>query len=328
MKIFDTRWIGIHGIGRFASELRSRLEGFSGITISGRPSDPFDPFILRRYLRKMRPRLYFSPGYNVPLGNPCPIAFCIHDLNHLHPEGNSSALKRSYYRLLVRPAIRRAGAVFTVSEFSRQSICEWAGVSSSVINVGAGVSEVFRPDGDRFQKVEPYLLHVGNYRPHKNFGRMLAAFANSGLARDVTLVGTGVPSAHVREQIAQLGLSERVSFTGDVSDKELAALYRGALGLLFASSYEGFGLPIVEAMACGTPVLTSSIGVMPEVAGESAILVDPLDVEAIRDGIRRLVADSALRERLRVTGLLRAKEFSWDSTGTRVSDALRLLAPR
>jgi glycosyltransferase involved in cell wall biosynthesis len=244
----------------------------------------------------------------------------------MYVAGNSSAIKRSYYRFLVRPAIRRAVAVFTVSEYSRQVICEWANVNpNSVINVGNGVSGVFRPEGSRLQERPPYLLHVGNFRPHKNFERTLAAFANSGLARDLILVATGVPSAPIIGKIAELGLSERVHFTGNVTDEELASLYRGALGLVFVSCYEGFGLPIVEAMACGTPVLTSSVTAMPEVAGDAAILVNPLDVDDIVEGMRRLVTDTPLRQKLHDAGLIRAKAFSWESTTARVSNGLRLV---
>jgi glycosyltransferase involved in cell wall biosynthesis len=325
MRVFDTRWIGSHGIGRFALELRNRLAGFSPVGIPGKPSDPLDPLKLRKHLMQLRPELYFSPGYNVPLGNPCPFAFCIHDLNHMYVKANSSLMKRSYYRILVQPAIRRAVAVLTVSEFSRQIICEWADVDpESVVNVGNGVSEVFRPEGSRFHLEQPYLLHVGNYRPHKNFERTLEAFAASGLASEIVLLCTGAPAAQLCGLIGQLGLAERVHFAGKVTDDELAALYRGALGLVFASCYEGFGLPIVEAMACGTPVLTSSTTAMPEVAGDSAILVDPFDVGAIRDGMKRLVSDTTLRQQLRHGGLLRAKDFSSDATGTKVRNALRL----
>lgn len=111
----------------------------------------------------------------------------------------------------------------------------------------------------------------------------------------------------------QYGISDRVNFIGFISESDLPSLYRGSLGLVFPSLYEGFGLPVVEAMACGVPVLTSTISSLPEVAGNAAILVDPVSVDAITDGITKLVNDSELREHLVQKGLLRAKRFSWQN---------------
>lgn len=324
MNIFDTRWKGPHGIGRFATEVHQRLEDFSSIGIRGRPSRPWDALPLTQYLHSAGPRLFFSPGYNVPIGKPCPFVFCIHDLNHLFFRESSNVLKRAYYAAVIRPAAARAELIFTVSEFSRRAICEWAEVEEGkVIDVGNGVSAAFRPEGPRFTGADrPYLLHVGCHRPHKNFERVLRAFAAAGLAPDCMLVSTGEPTADMRQLIARLQLTQHVLFVGVVPEEELAALYRGALGLIFASLYEGFGLPIIEAMACGTPVLTASVTSMPEVAGDAAILVDPYDVESIRAALVNLAHDSRLRESLQARGLQRARLYSWDATAQKVSSAL------
>jgi glycosyltransferase involved in cell wall biosynthesis len=324
MNIFDTRWKGPHGIGRFATEVHQRLEGFASIGIHGRPSRPWDSLLLTQYLRSAAPRLFFSPGYNVPLGNPCPFVFCIHDLNHLFFRESSNVLKRAYYATVIRPAVARAELIFTVSEFSRRAICEWADVKEDkVIDVGNGVSEVFKPQGPCFGGADrPYFLLVGSHRPHKNFERVLRAFAASGLARDCMLVSTGEPTPQLGQLIGKLQLTGCVLFVGAVPEEDLAGLYRGALALIFASLYEGFGLPIVEAMACGTPVLTASVTSMPEVAGDAAILVDPYDVEAIRAALMSLTHDTRLRESLHFRGLQRARLYSWDSTARKVSDAL------
>jgi len=328
MRIFDTRWHGPHGIGRFSSEIHGRLAGFSPIEMRGRPSSPLDPLRLSRHLRAVRPDLFFSPGYNAPLGAPCPFVFCIHDLNHLCVRQNSSPLKRAYYELIIRPGVRRARAVLTVSEFSRNAICEWAGVTPErVANVGNGVSEVFRTEGPVHPGPgRPYFLHVGNHRPHKNFDGLLRAFAASRLPGSFALVSTGRPSDEVRRTVARLRLTDSVTFMPEVSDDQLAALYRGALALAFVSLYEGFGLPIVEAMACGTPVLSSNVASMPEVAGDAAILVDPTDTDAIREGLERLAGDEALRQELRSRGLERAKLFSWEKTARKVAEAFEQFA--
>ena len=328
MRIFDTRWVGAHGIGRFAAEVHARIGGFEPIGIGGSPSAPLDPLRLWRYLRHESPELFFSPGYNAPLRVTCPFAFCIHDLAHLYVKEYASLARRAYYETIVRGAIRHAAVVFTVSEYSRTGICEWAGISPDrVLNVGNGVSEVFRPDGAAQVRRRPYFLHVGNCRPHKNIGRVLEAFARSGMPGDVDLVCTGGASAQVRARIRALGLDDAVSFEGQLSDDGLAKLYRGALALVFVSSYEGFGLPIVEAMACGTPVLTSAAAAMPETAAGAALLADPLDVDAIQEGMLRLLTDDALRQRLRLDGLERASFFSWTTTANRIGGILGEISP-
>lgn len=323
MRIFDSRWQGPHGIGRFASELCARLPDFTPITMRGRPSNPFDPVALHAYLWRSGSDFFFSPGYNPPAASPCPFAFCIHDLTHLCVQDESSALKRAYYHCVVRPAIHRAAVVLTVSEFSRRAICEWAGVSTTKVhNVGNGVSAAFTAHGPAHEAGAPYFLYVGNHKPHKNFTQALRAFASSGLARDFIFISTGSASAELRFLIGALGLSERIRFAGCVSDDELACLYRGATALVFVSLHEGFGLPIVEAMSCGTPVLTSCTSSMPEIAADAALLVDPLDRDAIGHAMARLASDATLRSTLRQRGLQRAKAFTWDRTVCKVQRAL------
>jgi glycosyltransferase involved in cell wall biosynthesis len=323
VKIFDTRWKGAHGIGRFASELFERLGDFRPIELNGRPSAPLDPWRLSGYLWTRKPALFFSPGYNPPAGSGCPFGFTVHDLNHLYVEENSSALKRLYYSLVVRPAIHRAGVVLTVSEFSRQQICDWAGVSEDrVVNVSHGIADVFSVSGEVCRPGRPYFLYVGNHRPHKNLPRMLSAFAISDLSADFDLWITGDRNAELERQASVLKLDGSVKFLGQVSDKQLAVLYRGATTLLLVSLYEGFGLPIIEAMACGTPVLTSLVASMPEAAGGAALLVDPSNVEEIASKLRVLASDDALRSDLRHRGLRRVSAFTWDATAQRVQEAL------
>jgi glycosyltransferase involved in cell wall biosynthesis len=324
MKLFDSRWDGPHGIGRFSTELLRRLDGFQRIDLPGRPSEAIDPWRLGAYLRRLRPRMFFSPGYNAPALTACPFFFCLHDLNHLNPGEPRSAAKRAYYRLMVRPAILRAQKVFTVSEFSRQAISEWAAIDPHrIVNVGNGVAVEFSSQGRSFDEFDrPYFLHVGGCRPHKNLFRLLLAWSTRRTLRECLLVCLGEPTKAARESIARLGLEGRVIFSGLVSDEKLAQLYRGATALVFVSLYEGFGLPIVEAMACGCPVITSSVASMPEVAGGAAILVDPCDAHAIGAQCERVLQDAALRESLRVRGVERAKIFHWDDVATRVREAL------
>jgi glycosyltransferase involved in cell wall biosynthesis len=205
--------------------------------------------------------------------------------------------------------------VLTVSEFSKQEILEWAGLpEEKVLVVGNGVGSEFSPEGKRHVPGYPYLFYVGNFKPHKNLERLLKAFARSGLPGEVRLLCTGNPDEPSLRLIRDMGLENCVIFKGVIPDEELPAYYRGALALVFPSLYEGFGLPALEAMACGTPVVTSGITALPEVVGDAAVVVDPYDVESIAWGIRRVVEDNTLREELCRKGIERAKHFSWDRT--------------
>lgn len=323
MRLFDSRWEGAHGIGRFSTELLRRLDGFQRMEVGGRPTDPMDPWRLGRYLRKVRPEFYFSPGYNAPIRAPCRFAFTVHDLNHLVIGKNGSALKRLYYATIMRPALNSASVVFTVSEFSRQQIVEWSGISDDrLVVVRQGVADEFRAIGDVFERERPYLLYVGNHRPHKNLRRTFMGFAASGLAKDFDLVATGEPDNSLRSLLKSLKIEAAVQFLGRISDRVLASHYRGARGLVFVSLYEGFGLPIIESMACGTPVLTSNVASMPEVAGGAALLADPYNVDDIAEKMRAVALDEILRADLKVRGLAWASQYDWNRAATTVRDAL------
>lgn len=319
MRIFDTRWEGAHGIGRFARELYLRLPGFSPITLRGMPARALEPIFLERYLREMRASFFLSPGYNAPLTRKIPFAFCLHDLNHLADDEPRAYRKRKYYEWFVRPALSRAEIIFTVSEYSRNQICDWANIpSESVVNVGNGISEIFNIQGNGFS-FGRYFVHVGGARPHKNLQRIMEALASSKALRNVHLVCVGGPEGDIMRLAANSRLSERTLPLQNVSDERLAEIYRGASGLLFASLREGFGLPIVEAMACGCPVITSRISSMPEVSGDAALLVDPRDTDDIAKAMERIICDEGMRKQLVARGRIRASEFSWELTAQRVN---------
>jgi glycosyltransferase involved in cell wall biosynthesis len=328
--LYDARWIGNHGIGRFARQLQELLPGFLSMSLVSfqaprRPSHALDPFLLGMALRKANPNLFFSPGYNPPVGWPGAFVFTVHDLNHLCVDADSNALKRAYYRYVIKPACHAAKFVLTVSEYSRGEISTWAKISEEkIINVGNGVGPPFAPMGRKYNPGYEYLLYVGSRKPHKNLSRLLQAYAISGASRDARLLLSGKPDKNISLEINRLGLNGKVAFADVSSDDRLSETYRGALAFLFPSLYEGFGLPPLEAMACGVPVLTSNVCSLPEVAGDAALLVTPFDVEEIAEGIRRLVWDSTLRAQLREKGLRRAKVFSWEETAHKTSKVLEL----
>ena len=325
MKIyFDARWIGDHGIGRVARVLDAHL-GYPHLHLKGRPSSPLDSvrMFFAMLFRTERDSCTFSPGYNAPIFMNRQYVLTVHDLNHIDRSENSSVLKRLYYSMIMRRACRNASCVLTVSEFSRQRIIEWAAVApTQVINIGNGFDDTYNVDVSPYLPGYPYMLCVSNRKPHKNEPRVLEAFAQAALPSEVCLVLTGAPTDALLQQAAQLGIAQRVVFLGRVEESKLPSLYRGAIALLFPSLYEGFGLPVIEAMACGTPVLTSNTTSLPEVAGDAAVLVDPTSVPDIAHAITLLFNDGEVRARLSARGLVQCAQFSWPSTVDKVRTAI------
>lgn len=324
---FDARWIGEHGIGRFARELAVRVPGLSCWQDGPHPASPLDVLYLSLRLLTAPKALWCSPGFNAPLWLRHRYILTIHDLNHIDFPENSSLPKRFYYQFIMRPACRRAAAVLTVSAFSRQKIIAWAGVApEQVVNVGNGVAPEYCPQGPVHAPGYPYFLCISNRRPHKNEERLLRAFAQATLPSTVRLCLSGTPTPALTDLLATLGIAARVQFLGRVAEADLPALYRGAQALVFPSLYEGFGLPVLEAMACGTPVITSTTTALPEVAGDAALLVDPLQEGAIAAAMERLFMDDTLSAQLREKGLQRARQFSWEAVAQRVTGVLAGLA--
>jgi len=319
----DQRWIGDHGIGRFARQVLAGFD-YRPIPLASHPAAPMDSWRLARALDGLTvDDMFFSPGYNSPLFCSAPFIFTIHDLSHIYCPENSSPLIRLYYATVLKRACHRAVKILTVSEFTRTQIVEWADVPvDKVCNVGCGVDAAYRPEGETYGLEFPYFLCVSNRKRHKNEFRIVEAFAATRLAPAQHLVFTGESTAELAECIGRHHISEQVHFAGVVPEAKLPSLYRSAKALVFVSLYEGFGLPLVEAMACGTPVITSNVTALPETAGGAALLVDPASEEQISEAMRRIVSDTSLRQRLRENGLARAAQFSWDSTTARVHEAV------
>lgn len=321
---FDTRWFGNHGIGRFAREIFQRLPGAAPLRIAGPKLSPIDPIACTWALAGLREGRYFSPGFNPPLASPIPFVFTIHDLIHLKVPGESSMLRRLYYETVVRPGVRTARCVLTVSEHSRRDILEWSGAAEDHVRVvGNGVGEAFVPQGPAHAPGYPYFLHVGRRASHKNVARLVEAFGQLRARNGHLLLFTGAPDDVTMQQVRAARLEDAVAFVGEPDDVALAALYRGATALVFPSTYEGFGLPVVESMACGTPVVTSAGTSLAEVAGiGNALLVDPAQTESITAAMREVLDDATLRATLRERGLVRSGQFQWDSVAERVRAAL------
>jgi glycosyltransferase involved in cell wall biosynthesis len=319
----DQRWIGDHGIGRFARHVLAGLD-YRPVPLASNPAAALDSWLLARALTGSEPNdLFFSPGYNTPLFCRCPFVFTIHDLAHIHCAVKGNPFIRLYYATIMKRACHRALRILTVSEFTRDQIVDWAGIpADKVFNVGCGVDGAYQPEGDSYGLPFRYLLCVSNRRPHKNELRIVEAFGKASLDPRIHLVFTGDPTPEFTHFINTHQVSERVDFVGVVPEAELPSLYRSAEALIFPSLYEGFGLPLVEAMACGTPVVTSNTTALPEVAGGAALLVAPTSVEQIANGMGQIVRDESLRQRLRDKGLARAAQFTWASTAAKVHELI------
>jgi glycosyltransferase involved in cell wall biosynthesis len=226
--------------------------------------------------------------------------------------------------------------VIAISGTTRDDLVRHEGISPAKITVvHHGHGRHFQPAASaaiemvrqRYTLAGPYLLFVGTLQPRKNLERLLAAFdrvAASEPSLTLVLVGAiGWQPERLTNALGALAARDRVKVLGFVDDADLPPLMSGALALAFPSLYEGFGLPALEAMACGTPVLTSTTSSMPEVVGDAGLLVDPLDVNAISAGLTRLVRDDALRAGLRQRGLARAATFTWERAARETLAVLR-----
>lgn len=230
-------------------------------------------------------------------------------------------------RAIIRNVARRARLIITPSEFSKRSIVDTLGVSAQQVQViQHGVSDDLRiPASQRLVSEvlarhaisQPYLLFVGKMDPLKNIEVLLQAFALIRQHADMQLVLSGPSSwyeAVLRQRVGELGITDDVAFLGHVPDADLKALYCGAKVMVFPSLFEGFGLPVLEAMACGTPVVCSNHCSLPEVAADAALLVDPTSEEALAGAVLELLCDAELHDRLRRAGLQRSGEFTWHET--------------
>jgi len=282
---------------------------------------------------KLGNSVLFSPANTGPLTVSNQVV-TIHDVAQLDrsyvPELNDDIDSKAgaWYRFLTPRLVRRAAHIITISEFSKERILAHVKMDESRVTViPNGVDTRFRPHApdEAFEKLKGldlpsrhYVLCVGSLEPRKNLARLLQAWTRiqANLPDDVWLLLTGKrANARVFANAAELdALPPRVHLTGHVPDDVLPALYAGATVFVYPSVYEGFGLPPLEAMASGVPVLTGNRASLPEVVGNAGVMVDPYDVEAIAEGLKRLIEDDALRADLREKGLKRAVLFSWDKT--------------
>jgi len=291
--------------------------------------------------------LLHSPYWTNPLWSPWPTVVTVHDVIQLVlPEYRALARQRVYFGLVTR-ALRHATAIITVSECSRQDLVRTVGVPiERVFVVENAISERLAPVTDeamldgvraRYGLTEPFVLYLGANDLRKNVNRLIRAYAalprSLRDAYQLVVAGRQWPHDHPlypdpKLVVQELGLGDRVVFTGGILEAEKAALLSAATVFAFPSLYEGFGLPVLEAMACGTPVLTANGSSLPEVTGDAALLVDPASVEAIVGGLAELLESPALRRDLAERGLARAARYRWSEVAERTVAVYRRAAGR
>jgi glycosyltransferase involved in cell wall biosynthesis len=277
---------------------------------------------LNQQLQHQQVDLFFSPVYEGIFFPAVPQIVTVHDLIPLkYPELSP---KWKYYYLYALPfLLKQSQRIICVSESTKQDIVNNYGLEPDSIDVvyNGYAQDLFYPQADlallQQYNLDKYLLYVGDMRFYKNLGRCLEAF-DSLPCKDYQFVIIGKKDdffyPEIKRQTAKLAAQERIIFLDYVPSAELPKLYSLAQGLVFASLYEGFGLPVLEAMACGCPVITSKVTSMPEVGGDSVLYVDPYNVESIAQGMYHLLTNEELRINLRHQGLARAKLFSWQKT--------------
>jgi glycosyltransferase involved in cell wall biosynthesis len=294
-------------------------------------------------LRRERPDVFHAPHYILPAAVSCRSVVTIHDCIHLmFPQYLPNRAAYGFARASMWTAARRSDRILTVSEASKRDILQLFNVPpEKVVVVYNAIDERFgvTPSRERVAEVREryqldhkFVLYVGNIKPHKNLVRLIEAFSQLRRTRDdlkLLIIGDEISKLPaLRRAVHSHKLHKHVRFLGYLNDDTLGVLYRLASVFVFPSLYEGFGLPPLEAMASGTPVVTSNVSSLPEVTGDAAILIDPYEVDSIADGMRRVLDDQALAAQLRERGLRRAREFSWTRSVERTLEVYRDAAGR
>ncbi len=268
------------------------------------------------------------PKSAIPFNSPCPVVVTLHDLIPLkHPETETFAAQM-YWRLQIPIAARRSSFIITDSEHARQEIVEQFGCSPEKIKaIMLGFDPLMTgqrnvADGDaiyrKYVLPSEYLLYVGTIQPRKNLDTLIRAFYRLKLSGSTDLklviVGrTGWLCEKLFADISEMGLESEIIFTGFVPDAELPYIYDRARVFLYLSLFEGFGLPPLEAMACGVPVICSNTTSLPEVVGDAGMTVPPADTDAVASALLRVMTDPVLTAQMRVAGRNRARLFSWET---------------
>ena len=294
---------------------------------------------LPKVLHKQEPDLFLSPDGFLPLSfsSPAGIKQCkflpvIHDLNFEHYPKDIPFLARTYYTRYFPKYVKKANRIATVSEYSKQDIAKCYKASAEKIDVVYdGANEVFKPISEeekkrvrwKYANGEEYFIFVGALSPRKNVARLLEAFdefkRSEPSKMKLVIVGEKMwKTRDIESVFEKMQFKQDVLFTGRLGTAELKDVMAAAFALAFVPYFEGFGIPILEAMYCDVPVITSNVTSMPEVAGNAGLLVDPFSVDSIKEGMQKMYKDESLRDQLIANGKKQRENFSWDKTAEKL----------
>ena len=316
------------------SGFKHRIISSKAFTISEQVEIPF-------FARLERLDIYHSPHFLLPLLNSCRNVVTIHDLiPKFFSEELSSFMAKIYYDFMLKAAMKNAAKILTVSDCTKKDLIEIFDIPDRKIKVTyEAAGDKYRPiDNEdllnrvkkKFNISEDFVLYVGLQKPHKNLVRLIEAFkillGDSKIKVQLLIVGKkDTKSSTVSRTIERLNLKDSICLTDYVPEEDLPLIYNAALAFVFPSLYEGFGLCPLEAMACGTPVISSNFASLKEVLGDAALIFNPLDIRDMADKMRQIITDEALRKQLKQKGLRRASEFSWRQCALETLDAYKEL---
>jgi alpha-1,3-rhamnosyl/mannosyltransferase len=280
--------------------------------------------------------LYHETAFTPAKVTAVPTVFSMYDLSLMHYRETHPADRVRLFDYFIRTRLKYARHVLTISEFIRQEIMDTFNLPGSrVSSVPLAPDPQFYPRSAKttarvrayYHLPEQYLLCVGSLEPRKNISLLIDALARAVIDIPLVLTGwSGWGDKAWMEKIDTASLKNRVFFTGHVPDPDLSAIYTGAAALVYPSFYEGFGLPVLEAMACGCPVICSHAASLPEVAGDAALFIDPFDADSLVQAIDNLVPDKGCRQRMTTAGLARAAQFTWEKTARQTLEIFRRVA--
>ena len=338
------------GIATYASNLVPHLKQLNPTLLTAKKFDNFNCYPipdnltpaqgskghLRRLLwtqlklpqiyRKFKSSLLFSPVPEAPINQNCRYIITVHDLIPLRFPRPFSPIT-IYFRYYLPQVLNQAEHIICNSHATANDLIDFFGIESDKITP---IPLAYNKNRDRglnlAKKAEnpPYFLYIGRYDPYKNLHRTIEAFAKCDRECQLWLVGSIDPryTPQLKGRSQELGIQERVKFLGYVVEEKLSVIISNAIALVFPSLWEGFGLPVLEAMALGTPVITSNLSSLPEVAGDAGILVDPYNTFAIAAAMKNIAQDSQLRSKLSQLSLKQAELFSWEKTGLGTREVL------
>ena len=284
------------------------------------------------------PDVLYSPTPSVPLYHPCRMVVAVPDVNPMTEKDYNSFLWRVTFKRQCSYAVKHADKIVAISESTKSEITKFLDVSADKISViyMAYDSDIYKAEKDvlKIKKIKQrynipgnYILYLGSLKPHKNIERLIQAFSQLKIKGkiDHKLIISGAPGIHHERIItmaSQLTMDKEIVFTGYFPQNDLPALMAGADLFVFPSLYEGFGIPPLEAMASGVPVVASNSYSLPEVVGDAAVIIDPYSAESIANGMYKVLSDAGLQNQLRQKGFKRAKLFSWENTARKTLQLL------